>query len=113
MDVLPFVVLVVVALVSKVVGCGLPAAYFLKCRSKGVSRLWYGFTSEAGLIVAGVAISTGLFHRIFIQLLRIIITTVLAPLLLKAYDEVSGDSEVTVKGRMVGMRLIYSLILWF
>jgi len=98
-----FVVLVVVALVSKVVGCGLPAAYFLKCRSKGV-KVGYGMVSrgEVGLIVAGVAISTGAISQdIYSAILgMIIITTVLAPLLLrKAYDdEVSGDSEVTVKG---------------
>lgn len=98
-----FVVLVVVALVSKVVGCGLPAAYFLKCRSKGV-KVGYGMVSrgEVGLIVAGVAISTGAISQdIYSAILgMIIITTVLAPLLLrKAYDdEVSGDSEVMVKG---------------
>jgi Kef-type K+ transport system membrane component KefB len=48
-----FLILVVVALVSKMIGCGLPAAYFLKSRSKGV-KVGYGMISrgEVGLIVA-------------------------------------------------------------
>jgi len=94
-----FLILVVVALVSKMIGCGLPAAYFLKSRSKGV-KVGYGMISrgEVGLIVAGVAISAGAISQsVYSAILgMIIITTIVAPLLLrKAYDsEPPGEEEI-------------------
>jgi Kef-type K+ transport system membrane component KefB len=52
--------LVAIAVISKIIGCGLPAVYFLKSGTKG-KRVGYGMISrgEVGLIVAGVAISAG------------------------------------------------------
>ena len=84
-----FIALVVVAIASKMIGCGLPAAYFLKDRAKG-TRVGIGMISrgEVGLIVAGVAISAGAISQsIYAAILgMIMITTVLPPLLLqKAY----------------------------
>ena len=97
-----FITLVIVAIVSKMVACAPPAAYFLKNRAKGI-RVGYGMISrgEVGLIVAGVAISAGAISQsIYSAILgMIIITTILAPLLLrKAYDnespeEASADTE--------------------
>jgi Kef-type K+ transport system membrane component KefB len=86
-----FVALVVVAIVSKLVGCGVPAAFFLKDRSKGI-KVGVGMISrgEVGLIVAGVAISAGaITQSTYAAILgMIMITTVLAPLLLRrAYDK--------------------------
>jgi Kef-type K+ transport system membrane component KefB len=81
-----FIVLIVVAIVSKMLGCGLPAAFFLKDRGKG-NKVGYGMISrgEVGLIVAGVAISAGaITQSVYAAILgMIIVTTVLAPLLLR------------------------------
>jgi Kef-type K+ transport system membrane component KefB len=86
-----FIALVVVAIISKIVACGLPAAFFLKSRSKG-AKVGYGMISrgEVGLIVAGVAISAGaITQSTYAAILgMIMITTILAPLLLRrSYDK--------------------------
>ena len=85
-----FIVLVLVALVTKLVGCGLPAAYFLKSRDKGF-KVGVGMISrgEVGLIVAGVAITSQVITESTYSAIvgMIMITTILAPILLKvAYD---------------------------
>ncbi len=81
-----FISLVVVAIASKMIGCGWPAAYFLKSRCKG-NKVGYGMISrgEVGLIVAGVAISAGaITQSVYAAILgMIMITTLLAPLLLR------------------------------
>ncbi|XHH09542.1 MAG: cation:proton antiporter [Candidatus Bathyarchaeia archaeon] len=81
-----FATLIVVAVVSKIVGCGLPAAFFLKCRVKGL-RVGCGMISrgEVGLIVAGVAISAGAITQSTYAIIlgMIMITTFIAPLLLR------------------------------
>jgi len=92
-----FFSLVIVAVLSKIIGCGLPAAYFLKSRSKG-NKVAYGMISrgEVGLIVAGVAISAGAISQsIYAAILgMIMITTLLAPFLLKrAYDKEPPEEE--------------------
>ncbi|MCW4028452.1 MAG: cation:proton antiporter [Candidatus Bathyarchaeota archaeon] len=92
-----FITIVVVAIISKVVGCGLPAAFFLKNRSKG-AKVGYGMISrgEVGLIVAGVAISAGaITQSTYAAILgMIMITTILAPLLLRrSYDKEPPEEE--------------------
>jgi Kef-type K+ transport system membrane component KefB len=81
-----FVVLIVVAILSKMLGCGLPAAFFLKDRGKGY-KVGYGMISrgEVGLIVAGVSITAGAISQsVYAAIMgMIIVTTVLAPLLLR------------------------------
>lgn len=81
-----FIVLVIAAVASKMIGCALPAAYFLKSRSKG-NKVGYGMISrgEVGLIVAGVAITAGaITPSTYAAILgMIMITTLLAPLLLR------------------------------
>ena len=86
-----FIALVIVAIISKMIGCGIPAVYFLKSRSKG-AKVGYGMISrgEVGLIVAGVAISAeAITQSTYAAILgMIMITTLLAPLLLRrAYDK--------------------------
>ncbi len=86
-----FIALIAVAIVSKMIGCGIPAAFFLKDRSKGV-KVGYGMISrgEVGLIVAGVAISAGAITQSMYSAIvgMIIVTTILAPLFLrKAYNK--------------------------
>jgi Kef-type K+ transport system membrane component KefB len=81
-----FIALVIVAIISKMIGCGIPAAFFLKDRSKG-AKVGYGMISrgEVGLIVAGVAISAeAITQSTYAAILgMIMITTLLAPLLLR------------------------------
>jgi Kef-type K+ transport system membrane component KefB len=97
-----FVTLVIVAIVSKMIGCGLPAAFFLKDRAKG-TKVGYGMISrgEVGLIVAGVAISAGaITQSTYAAILgMIMITTVLAPILLRrAYDKDPPEEASTSTG---------------
>jgi Kef-type K+ transport system membrane component KefB len=97
-----FIVLVAVAIISKMIGCGLPAAFFLKDRSKGF-RVGLGMISrgEVGLIVAGVAISAGaIAQSTYAAILgMIMITTVLAPLLLrKAFENEPPEETVSQTG---------------
>jgi Kef-type K+ transport system membrane component KefB len=92
-----FIALVIVAIVSKMLGCGLPAVFFLKNRDKG-NRVGIGMISrgEVGLIVAGVAISAGaITQSTYAAILgMIMITTILAPLLLRrAYDKAQFEDE--------------------
>ena len=78
--------MIAVAVVTKVAGCGLPAAFFLKSwkagRIVGTGMISRG---EVGLIVAGLAassaiISSGVYSLI---VLMVIITTIITPLLLR------------------------------
>jgi Kef-type K+ transport system membrane component KefB len=91
-----FIILVIVAVASKMLGCALPAAYFLKSRSKG-NKVGYGMISrgEVGLIVAGVAISAGaITQSTYAAILgMIMITTLLAPLLLRRACEKEAPEE--------------------
>jgi Kef-type K+ transport system membrane component KefB len=92
-----FIALVIVAIASKMIGCGLPAVYFLKDRAKGY-KVGYGMISrgEVGLIVAGVAITSGaITQSVYSAILgMIIITTIIAPLLLRrAYDKEPPEEE--------------------
>jgi Kef-type K+ transport system membrane component KefB len=94
-----FITLVIVAILSKMIGCGIPAVFFLKNRSKGL-KVGYGMMSrgEVGLIVAGVAISVeAITQSTYAAILgMIMITTVLAPLLLRrAFDKDSAEEELT------------------
>ncbi len=94
-----FIILIAVAIISKMLGCGLPAALFLKDRSKGV-RVGLGMISrgEVGLIVAGVAISAGaITQSTYAAILgMIMITTIMAPILLrKAFDNEPPEESIS------------------
>lgn len=92
-----FAALVLVGILSKVIGCGWPAAYFLKSKSKGI-KVGLGMISrgEVGLIVAGVAISAGaITQSVYAAILgMIMITTILAPWLLRrAYENEPHEEQ--------------------
>jgi Kef-type K+ transport system membrane component KefB len=95
-----FISLIAVAVISKIIGCGLPAAYFLKSKIKG-KRVGYGMISrgEVGLIVAGVAISAGaITQSTYAAILgMIMVTTFVAPLLLRRSfeNELLEEEELT------------------
>ncbi len=79
-------VVVVIAVVTKLFGCGLPAMLFLKSRRQGM-RVGIGMISrgEVGLIVAGVGISSGvLTSNVYSTIvIMVIVTTIITPLWLK------------------------------
>lgn len=94
-----FIALVIIAIFSKLIGCGLPAAYFLKDKDQaykvGVGMISRG---EVGLIIAGVAISAGVINQSIYSAIigMIIITTIITPIMLKrAYDKPSRKEELT------------------
>jgi Kef-type K+ transport system membrane component KefB len=94
-----FAALVIVAIISKIIGCGIPAIFFLKDRAKG-TRVAVGMISrgEVGLIVAGIAISAGaITQSIYSAILgMIMITTVLAPILLRrSFDKEPSEETLT------------------
>jgi Kef-type K+ transport system membrane component KefB len=78
--------LILVAVVTKLIGCGFPAAFFLKSRSGGrlvgIAMISRG---EVGLIVAGLALASGAVGAgtYAVVVLMVVATTILAPLWLK------------------------------
>ena len=92
-----FVALVVIAIVGKVVGCGGAAAYFLRDKDKAL-KVGIGMISrgEVGLIIAGVAITSGVVSQSIYSAIigMIMITTIITPILLKiAYDKTPKTQE--------------------
>lgn len=79
-------VIIVLAVVTKLGGCGLPAMYFLKSKMQGM-RVGIGMISrgEVGLIVAGVGISTGVLTSNVYSTIVIMVaaTTIITPIWLK------------------------------
>ncbi|HSB83120.1 MAG TPA: cation:proton antiporter [Nitrosarchaeum sp.] len=79
-------VIIVLAIVTKLGGCGLPAMYFLKNKRSGM-RVGVGMISrgEVGLIVAGVGISTGVLTSNVYSTIVIMVaaTTIITPIWLK------------------------------
>ncbi|HSB50886.1 MAG TPA: cation:proton antiporter [Nitrosopumilaceae archaeon] len=79
-------VIIGIAVVSKLFGCGLPAWMFLKDRTKGM-RVGIGMISrgEVGLIVAGVGLSSGILtSNVYSTIvLMVAATTIITPIWLK------------------------------
>lgn len=79
-------IIIVIAVVTKLFGCGLPAWIFLKNRTQGM-RVGIGMISrgEVGLIVAGVGLSTGVLTSSVYStmVLMVAATTIITPIWLK------------------------------
>ncbi len=79
-------IIIVIAVFTKLIGCGLPAWFFLKDRKLGM-RVGIGMISrgEVGLIVAGVGLSAGVLTSSVYStmVLMVIATTVITPIWLK------------------------------
>ena len=79
-------VIVVIAVTTKLFGCGLPAMYFLKSKQKGM-RVGIGMISrgEVGLIVAGVGITAGILTSEVYStiIIMVVVTTIITPIWLK------------------------------
>ena len=79
-------IIIVIAIVTKLVGCGLPALIFLKDKSRAM-KVGIGMVSrgEVGLIVAGVGVSSGaLSADIYTTvIIMVALTTIITPIWLK------------------------------
>ena len=77
---------IVVAIVTKLFGCGLPAMLFLKNKAQGM-RVGIGMISrgEVGLIVAGVGVTAGvLTSEVYSTIvIMVAVTTIITPIWLK------------------------------
>ena len=97
-----FTVVLAVAIVSKIIGCGVPAALFLRDPDRGL-RVGIGMVSrgEVGFIIAGIGLTTEVLTAdAYAALLTIIMaTTILSPLLLRR-----AFSGPILKGRLYGHR---------
>ena len=92
-------IVVAIAIITKLVGCGLPSMLFLKDKNKSM-RVGIGMISrgEVGLIVAGVGVTSGaLTSDIYtVIIIMVALTTIITPLWLKrAYKR---DSNSTIVG---------------
>jgi Kef-type K+ transport system membrane component KefB len=79
-------VIIIVAVATKLFGCGLPAMMFLKSKSKGM-KVGIGMISrgEVGLIVAGVGVSAGILaSNVYSTIvIMVAVTTIITPIWLK------------------------------
>jgi Kef-type K+ transport system membrane component KefB len=94
-------IIIVIAIVSKLGGCGLPALMFLRNKSKAM-KVGIGMISraEVGLIVAGIGVTSGvLSSNIYTTVIIVVaVTTLITPVWLKkAYSKepavVNGDPQ--------------------
>jgi Kef-type K+ transport system membrane component KefB len=88
-------VIIAIAVVTKLIGCGLPSLIFLKDRPRSL-RVGIGMVSrgEVGLIVAGVGVSSGaLTNNIYTAvIIMVAATTIITPIWLKvAYKKESSQ----------------------
>lgn len=81
-----FLVLVSVAIISKVVACGVPAGYFLKDADRGL-RVGIGMASrgEVGFVIAALGLTSGvILEDVYAALVAVILaTTLFSPILLR------------------------------
>jgi len=97
-------IIIVVAILTKLLGCGLPAMIFLKNRAQSM-RVGIGMISrgEVGLIVAGVGLTSGVLTSSVYStiVIMVAVTTIITPIWLKLEykKEQKGqpDTENSVK----------------
>jgi len=80
------ILLVVTAIVTKLLGCGIPATLFLRDRSRGMTvGIAMVSRGEVGLIVGGLAVASGIVTSgiYSVIVLMIVATTVITPIWLK------------------------------
>jgi Kef-type K+ transport system membrane component KefB len=90
-------IIIVVAIVSKLVGCGLPALLFLRNKSNAM-KVGIGMISrgEVGLIVAGIGVTSGaLSSNIYTAIIIMVaVTTLITPVWLKRVYSKEQDTQV-------------------
>jgi Kef-type K+ transport system membrane component KefB len=94
---------ILVAVVTKLFGCGLPAMFFLKSKAQGM-RVGIGMISrgEVGLIVAGVGVTAGILtSEVYSTIvIMVAVTTIITPIWLKIEyrkEQKSGDDSSKTK----------------
>ena len=91
-------IMIIVAIVSKLSGCGLPALMFLRNKSKAM-KVGIGMISrgEVGLIVAGIGVTSGaLSPNIYTTvIIMVAITTLITPIWLKKAYSKDQTAEYT------------------
>jgi Kef-type K+ transport system membrane component KefB len=94
---------IVVAVVTKLFGCGLPAIWFLKSKAQGM-RVGIGMISrgEVGLIVAGVGVTAGILtSEVYSTIvIMVAVTTIITPIWLKIEyrkEQKKGDDPSKTK----------------
>ncbi|MEM1588732.1 MAG: cation:proton antiporter [Candidatus Bathyarchaeia archaeon] len=79
-------ILITIAILSKLIGCGLPAITLLKNSKQGL-RVGVGMVSrgEVGLIIAGIGITSGIINQdLYAAIITtVILTTIITPITLK------------------------------
>ena len=79
-------VIIAIAIISKLFGCGLPAMYFLKSKAQGM-KVGIGMISrgEVGLIVAGVGVASGILtSNVYSTIvIMVAVTTIITPIWMK------------------------------
>ena len=95
-------VIIIVAIVTKLFGCGLPAMLFLKNKAAGM-RVGVGMISrgEVGLIVAGVGVSAGILTSEVYStiIIMVAVTTIITPIWLKMeYRKEQKNDSNTLTG---------------
>lgn len=79
-------VLIAIAIVTKIAGCGFPAMIFLKNRGRSM-KVGIGMVSrgEVGLIVAGIGVTSGVLSGDIYTavILMVAVTTIITPIWLK------------------------------
>jgi Kef-type K+ transport system membrane component KefB len=91
-------IIIVIAVFSKLIGCGLPSMLFLKDKAKSM-KVGIGMVSrgEVGLIVAGVGVTSGVLSSdVYTSIiLMVAVTTIITPIWLKkSYKEKSSSDIV-------------------
>ena len=85
-DLFAFVLILTLAMVGKLLGCGIPGYIFLRNRIQA-QRIGIGMSSrgEVGIVIAGIGYSAGLIDSYSYALLMgvIMVTTVISPILLR------------------------------
>lgn len=99
------VLVLAVAVVSKIIGCGIPAALYFKDADKGL-RVGVGMASrgEVGIIIAGLGLALGVFPSdIYAALITVVLaTTLVGPALLRrAFTSNPLNARLMVIARML------------
>jgi Kef-type K+ transport system membrane component KefB len=92
-------IIIIVAIVSKLVGCALPALMFLRTKSKAM-KVGIGMISrgEVGLIIAGIGVSSGaLSSNIYTAvIIMVAVTTLITPVWLKRAYSKEQNTEADI-----------------
>ena len=90
--------IVAIAIITKLIGCGIPSMIFLKDRGKAM-KVGVGMISrgEVGLIITGVGVSAGALAKDTYTSIIIMVaaTTIITPILLKIMYK---KEEKTIRG---------------